>query len=555
MWRHLVPMVLVVFSRGGAENPGWHEQPAGLAEHPEKTIVARTGNSGIYTAETHFAEPAAGSPVRCGAALRPVAAQACGAAHARTVQARLLQACAATLLFCHGAPVSAAPPSAAEMLPRSTAQLERMLPRALLEGATGTGEAARSDTADNTSVWLADTAAATAPAGRFTPLEQLVAAAAWTHPLIDARRADVAGARADVDAARWQYFPQPSLQTDYTEGDNATVFRLQQPLWAGGRLDADYDFALAGSGTAERTLEETQFDMALRVVDGAQNLLLARGRRGVAQTTVQRLAALSEMIARRHERGASALTDRSLADSRLVQALADMEAAAAGERIALAQLSQLVGRGLGAEELDSLDLDAQLELDPPERLIARARGRHPMLRRVAAELEQAQAQVAQRRAALWPTLGLRYEYQHGSYPGSAAAGSRVFTTLQYAPGAGFSSLAGIRAAEAKLDGARRNVEAATREVSDRFRVEWESFASARTRIGQLRAGRDHSEAILGSYQRAYVAGRRSWLDLMNAVRELAQSEQALADARVQRLLAAYRVRLHDQGLSQTDRHD
>ena len=39
-----------------------------------------------------------------------------------------------------------------------------------------------------------------------------------------------------------------------------------------------------------------------------------------------------------------------------------------------------------------------------------------------------------------------------------------------------------------------------------------------------------AQAVFDSYARQYVAGRKGWIDVLNAVREISQSQFALADA-------------------------
>jgi adhesin transport system outer membrane protein len=52
-----------------------------------------------------------------------------------------------------------------------------------------------------------------------------------------------------------------------------------------------------------------------------------------------------------------------------------------------------------------------------------------------------------------------------------------------------------------------------------------------------------SDKVLESYQRQFQAGRKSWLDLLNAVRELAQNQYALADAKASMAAAMLRLQI------------
>jgi adhesin transport system outer membrane protein len=51
-------------------------------------------------------------------------------------------------------------------------------------------------------------------------------------------------------------------------------------------------------------------------------------------------------------------------------------------------------------------------------------------------------------------------------------------------------------------------------------------------------------AVLASYERLFVAGKRSWLEVMNAAREVSDSELALADIEAQMIAGRYRLALY-----------
>ena len=69
------------------------------------------------------------------------------------------------------------------------------------------------------------------------------------------------------------------------------------------------------------------------------------------------------------------------------------------------------------------------------------------------------------------------------------------------------------------------------------------FVSARARISALEKTVAGSTLVLDSYKRQFEAGRKTWQDLLNAVRELAQNQYALADARASMAGAMYRLKI------------
>jgi adhesin transport system outer membrane protein len=54
--------------------------------------------------------------------------------------------------------------------------------------------------------------------------------------------------------------------------------------------------------------------------------------------------------------------------------------------------------------------------------------------------------------------------------------------------------------------------------------------------------------VSGSYERQFLAGRKSWLDVMNAARELAQTETQLADLVSTQVLVTWRLVLNTGGV-------
>ena len=52
---------------------------------------------------------------------------------------------------------------------------------------------------------------------------------------------------------------------------------------------------------------------------------------------------------------------------------------------------------------------------------------------------------------------------------------------------------------------------------------------------------DLAEEISDSYDRQFLVGRKSWLDLMNTVRERAQNKFALADVEVSLIVTSWKI--------------
>ncbi|WP_170160121.1 TolC family protein [Azonexus fungiphilus] len=376
--------------------------------------------------------------------------------------------------------------------------------------------------------------------------DDLMALATRAHPEVVAKRAEVDVANATLDAARWNYFPTPSIEMRQQNKDgNISVVAVQQPLWVGGRLDAEFDAAEARTRSAGVAVSEAQYSLALRVMDAWQSWLQARGRIDALVRGIAMLETYGESVRKRIQSGVSPEIDQRLVESRISQANGDLTSARAAERSALTQLSLMTGRTLRTDELfyGSSVVGAMPAF---EVLAEQAVVSSTTLRRLEADIEASRHDAAQKRAALWPTISIRGEYQRNvaSSSSDTAQDSRVMLVLGYTPGAGLSARAGISAAEAQANSLQASLEAARRNLVAKVAADYEDHLSSVARKYDLQATIRSAYEVLVSYDRLFVAGKRSWLDVLNAARELMQHESSLADVEALRLASHHRLRLY-----------
>ncbi len=378
--------------------------------------------------------------------------------------------------------------------------------------------------------------------------ERLAADVSAHYPAILARQAGVTEAEANVDVARRQFLPTPTVQYNSNSNGNNTstpslTVGISQPVWTFGRLTAGLDAARERNRTATESLQETRNSILLHFTELYQSYLAARGRMAAQRAGLNRLQGMNDMMTRRLEGGVSAKVDGDLSRSRLAQAGSDLAQENALQRSLLAQLEQLAGRPIRPAEIPESTPDPDAT-DPSGSLTDRALARHPTLLKAQATLDTARADARQQRAAQWPTLALQVSHQsyHRPQPGTSTT-NQVFLSVQYQPGAGLASTAAVRAADAQVTAAQDTLEASRRDIVTALVADVENYRMALERRPDVEQTVRSSEAVLASYQRLFVAGKRSWLDVVNAARELTQAEVAMADLRAQLLMAPYRLKL------------
>lgn len=384
-------------------------------------------------------------------------------------------------------------------------------------------------------------AAGAAHADSLPTFDRVLEASLTQHPAILGKRSARDAASADKDGAEWARYPTPSVEATSASDARpaAGLLRIDQPLWAGGRISSGIEAAGSRFDAAGAGLDETTLEVSLRVVTAYLEALRQKAREDHAASGVQAHEKLLAMIRRRVTQEVSSQTDQRLAESRLYQTKNELSLVSQSLKNALTQLAQLSGQPV--REVSWQDLDDKGVPATFDAALESALASSPTLRRLRHEEEAATAEIDQRRSAYMPQVALRFERSSG---GGVAADSRAMVVLLAQPGAGLSAASGVDAAIARREAARQARDAAERDLRERIAVDWEEWTAARSRLETARLSSFMSDEVFASYERQYVIGRKSWIDVLNAVREATQAQFSAEDARAQSIAAGLRLRAH-----------
>jgi adhesin transport system outer membrane protein len=381
-------------------------------------------------------------------------------------------------------------------------------------------------------------------------LDKLIDSTLRSHPAVLAQQAQQEAAHAEVDAARWQFFPTPTIavekarsgsaDTAYAGDSTVSTLRLQQSLWTGGRLTAGKKRAEAGVLVSQGAFDEVRQQLALRVVLVYSEWLSAHLKIAASEKSLATHSRLRDQVTRRIEQGVSSDSDLTLAVSRLKSVTADIALQRALQETALARLAQLVGYRV---DNASLAVAAPRRVDSDlQTLLERALARNPGTQKLRAQAKRQETVIAERRSELSPEIYVRAERQFGHYSfRNAAPDNRIFVGLSSRFGAGLSTLSNIEGAQAQHRAALAEVAVQDRAVSEQVMADYALASSSDARLDALVASLDAAVDVAKSYDRQFLAGRKSWLDVMNAARELAQTEAQIADIESTRIVATWRL--------------
>lgn len=397
------------------------------------------------------------------------------------------------------------------------------------------------------------------PAGLQQNLAQLLERAVSNHPSVQAKVAELGGSRATLEAAQWQAYPSLSVQTERGTNQStaaqppstSTNLRLQQTLWSGGRIAAAVHNAEWKERAAQYALQDSRATVGLRTLEAWQSLLAAQGRQQASARLLVQLEQLNGMMARRIAQQISPAIDGELLRARLAQAQSEQLSAATAAEAARQRLVQWVGPealALLAWDAAALNLADPLPLWPADTLqqLQHAIERSPSLRRYDADTAAVREELHQRQAERWPTVYARIERQfnsHAPFLGKTVENT-IYLGLQYSSGAGLSQRAQVAAAEARSQSLENERASLLRQLQESYASEWREYQATLARIGYAKSVQESNAALFESYTRLFVAGRRSWLELLNALREQNAADQNLTDLQAQQQASHGRLRLY-----------
>ena len=370
------------------------------------------------------------------------------------------------------------------------------------------------------------------------------------HPSMRSKQFDAVSSDRLVTSAWMQFLPTPSLSVDKgpvstTGHDRATTYRISQPVWMGGRLTAGLDSARLRRELSSVELQDVAQNLSLKFISLYQSWWALDSKIRIQKRDLARLESLRDMMVRRVESGVSAEIDLDLASVRVVQQQSDLAQSQRAYAAILGQIRELFNEDL---PLSSVALSQVPRVSMSyEVLLPRVLDLSPSLRKAQISERLALVEIDQVKADASPQLSIRAERQRGDYLGSLAetksGDSRVYASLQFSLGAAGAVVPQIMAASARANAAAESVESVRRDISAQVKTDWEDYFSVIERLPRLQRASVSARSVVDSSLRLFTSGRRSWLDLINAVREHSQAELQLVDAQAALVGSAFKIHL------------
>ncbi len=382
-------------------------------------------------------------------------------------------------------------------------------------------------------------------------VEALYAAANLTHPLLQAARLEAQAGTIDVAAIERQRWPTLSAVVESDTGNTSSLpshsLRVQQIVWDAGLVSSRVTEAENQVTISKLRVQLQQRQIFLQISNAWQSMWAAHARVQVAQKTMDRLNGFRVQMQRRVDAEASSRIDLVFANSRQLQTQVELEAAQRNLKVALLKLEQLSGEANLRQRLPALApfpalpsaapfLQQLQQIDWVDLAV-----RAPAVQIARSDVVSAHNRLRTKEAEKWPQLYVRLDVPIGNNYFNANNSTVVFAGLSYTPGAGFANVVEAQALSTRVAKSEQGVEVAMKDIQETMQNDREEFLNAYAQISTLEKSVAGSDMVLASFERQFQANRKTWLDLLNQVRELAQNEYALVDA--QASLVGSRLRL------------
>lgn len=331
-------------------------------------------------------------------------------------------------------------------------------------------------------------------------------------------------AKSNVTAAKLQRLPTPNVTLEGGEGRGAANVTLFGPVYDFGQAMTGVKLAKRRLDLADIKIAQAGYDISLRLIELLQTWLINSRRAEAQKRALDLLLDLEAMADRRMEAGFATQSETYLVQSRIAQASSDLRAAEAQALAARRQIEQIVGQSIDLSRIP-LGTDKPAVLAD---LLLRANDHALAVETAKAEAKISATDAELARAQRMPIMGVAAERNDFSLVGGRVE-YRIVARVTVAPGAGFSSFARAKAASQSAAAAEFAISTAQRNVAMAVTGEYNVLSANRSRLPEALAALEATREVVASYRRLFVAGKRSWLDLLNSARELTQAEMAVSD--------------------------
>jgi len=375
---------------------------------------------------------------------------------------------------------------------------------------------------------------------------------ALTNPSVEGKRKEAQGAAERHNAAKWQRFPSFSVSSSQAQksvnnssATAVTSVQIDQPLYAGGRIEGNINSAKAKLDAADFALQEVEQDIMIKTATAFVTLLKTQSKLEASRESIAEHQRLLELIERRARSELSPLSEIVVAKARLDQAKTENLQLKTQAINARADLEILIGHSVSYLKHPNKALDIP---DNLKEAIDNALAFAPVIKRLRKEADAASADIDVAKSSMYPQISARSQESFGG----VVSGNVTYLALTFSPGNGLSSLSLSREAAMKKEAAELTVEAAKLDITNKTRTDWNQYKVDQSQVEVLSNLSEMTKGVYESYVRQFGIGKRTWPEVLNARKEATQAKYSLAESDWNSFLSGIKVKIYTGAINENN---
>jgi adhesin transport system outer membrane protein len=315
-----------------------------------------------------------------------------------------------------------------------------------------------------------------------------------------------------------------------------TTIRLEQPLWAGGRISSSIEANQARLNSSIYGISEIEEDVLSKTSAAYCSLLKMQEKIEASKENVEEHKRLLSLIQRKARNEVSPMVEIVLAKTRLEQAQYEQIQLTTQATNLKAELESLIGQPFQSIKNPKVALSIPSDL---EQAISLTISNSPTIKRLESDVEASSADIDVSKASIWPQISARND----NIIGGITEGNISYLALTYAPGNGLSALSNTSEARAKKEVAETLIRSTALELSNKIRADWNQYFAEMKQAEVLSNLVETSQGVYESYLRQYAVGKKTWVEVLNAKKESTQAKYIYSESQWNSFMAGVRLQI------------
>ena len=381
-----------------------------------------------------------------------------------------------------------------------------------------------------------------------------------SNPRIAQIKANRDAVRKDLDQTRGRYYPSVDLDLGYGtdnhsdaltrdtgrddewDGRTEASIALVQPLYHGGEIENAVNVQEAKLESAEHRVLDNAEAVALDAVIAHLEVCRQRSLLALSEQNVNTHQQIVAHITERQRAGAGSTADVYQANGRLTLTRTSLLEVKADLESAAATYFQVVGR-----KPDNLELPMDFRTNLPSSrtdAMEQATTCNPKLAAFAADIKAAEHEIEIRKSNFLPRINLEVSSTYRDQVESAETyehNNAAMVRARWNLFRGGADAAARESAEARKRQTRLARNDEYNRIIEQITDTWNRYVIAAEQIRTYEDAVNFNQQTREAYQDQFIVGQRSLLDLLDAENELFRSASQLVTARVNEIIASYRL--------------